>query len=72
MAETGPHGVGRGGGEVGLARATGGHDGVLGAEPVDSTVLEAEGDHAAALSVLHQQVQGEVLDKVVAVVSEKG
>merc|ERR1719512_439794 len=43
-------GVGRGGGEVGLARAACGHDGVLGAEPVDGAVLEAESDHAATLA----------------------
>jgi hypothetical protein len=31
-------------------------------------VLEAEGDHAATLAILHQQVESEVLDKVVAVI----
>ena len=65
-------GVGRGGGEVRLARTASGHDRVLGAEPVDGAVLETESDHSATLTVLHQKVQGKVLDKVVAVVSEKG
>ena len=36
--------------------------------PVDRAVLEAQGHHAAALPVLHQQVQGKVLDEVVTVV----
>ena len=40
-------------------------------ESVDAAVLEAEGDDAAALAVLHQQVQREVLHEVVAVVSGK-
>ena len=40
-------------------------------EPVNAAVLEAEGDDAAALAVLHEQIEGEVLHKVVAVVSGK-
>ena len=35
---------------------------------MDAAVLEAECDDAAALAVLHQQVQREVLHKVVAVI----
>ena len=62
-------GVGRGGGEVRLASTTSGHDGVLGAESVDGAILKTESDHSATLSILHQQIQGKVLDKVVAVVS---
>ena len=46
-------------------------DRVLGAEPVQRAVLQAEGDHAATLAVLHQQVEREVLDEVVAVVAER-
>lgn len=37
---------------------------------MDGAVLEAQGHHAAALPVLHEQVEGEVLDEVVAVVLE--
>ena len=36
--------------------------------PVDCSVLQAECDHAAALAVLHKQVQGKVLNEVVAVI----
>ena len=63
--------MGAGGREVGLAVAAGRQNGVGRLEPVDGAVLQAEGDDAAALAVLHQQVQGEVLDEVVAVVPEK-
>ena len=35
---------------------------------MDAAVLEAECDDAAALAVLHQQVQREVLHEVVAVI----
>jgi hypothetical protein len=35
---------------------------------VNGSVLEAHGDDAAALAVLHQQVEREVLDEVVAIV----
>ena len=37
-------------------------------EPMKRSVFEAERDDTLALAVLHQQVEGEVLDEVVAVV----
>merc|ERR1719352_104818 len=63
-------GVGRGGGEVGLASAALRHHSVVGVEPVDGAVLQAESNHSPALSILHQQVDGKVLDEVVAVIAE--
>ena len=36
--------------------------------PVNGAILQAEGDDAPALPILHDQVQGKVLDEVVAVV----
>ncbi len=38
---------------------------------MDGAVLEAEGDDAAALALLHEQVEGKVLDEVVAVVAQR-
>ena len=40
-------------------------------ESVKRSIFEAEGDDTLALAVLHQQVEGEVLDEVVAVVPGK-
>ncbi len=37
-------------------------------EPVNCSVLEAESDDTLALAVLHNEVQSEVLNKVVAVI----
>ena len=37
---------------------------------MNGSVLEAECHHAAALPVLHEQVEGEVLDEVITVVLE--
>merc|ERR550517_1091132 len=62
--------VGRCGGEVGLASSALCHHGVIGVEPVDGAILEAERDHTPALAILHQEVDGKVLDEVVAVVAE--
>ena len=47
-----------------------GHHGVVGVEPVDGAILKAERDHTPALAILHQEVDGEVLDEEVAVVAE--
>jgi hypothetical protein len=63
-------GVGGGAGEVGAPVAAGREDRILRPEAVQSPVLEAEGDYAPALALLHEQVQGEVLHEVVAVVAE--
>merc|ERR1712172_422353 len=63
-------GVGRGGREVGLAGAALCHHSVVGVEPVDGAVLQAESNHSPALSILHQQVDGKVLNEVVAVIAE--
>jgi hypothetical protein len=50
-----------------------GQDSVGGVEAVDAPVLQVHGHHthAAALAV-HEQVEGEVLDEVLAVVLERG
>lgn len=61
-------GVGRRGGEVGLPVAAGGQHRALGLEPVEGAVLQAERDDPSALAALHQEVEGEVLDEVLAVV----
>ena len=51
-------------GEVGAAVAAGGEDGLLGAEAMQAAVVELEGDDAAAGAILvHQQVDGEILDE---------
>ena len=56
-------GVGAGAGEVGPAVAAGRQDRVVRRETVDRAVVEVPGDHAAALAVLHHEVEGEVLDE---------
>merc|ERR1719187_90810 len=61
-------GVCRGCREVRLARPATGDHGALAPEPVDRAVLETQGDHTAALALLHQQVQGEILHEIIAVV----
>ncbi len=77
-ASSGDHGgrvagasVSRGRREVGLAVASSGQDGVLGVEPVYAAILKTESNDANTLSGLHEQVQSEVLDKVVAVVPKE-
>ena len=45
-----------------------GQDGVLGVEPVNGAILQAKGNHSATLAPLHDEVQGKVLNEVVAVV----
>ncbi len=61
-------GVGRSAAEVGAAVTTGGQDGVVGEEAVERAVLLVVGQDTAALAILHDQVDGEVLDEVVGVV----
>lgn len=62
--------VGRGTGKVSSTVTAGGQDGLVRSESVQGTVLEVQGDDTDALSVLHQEVQGKVLDEKVGVVSE--
>ena len=55
-------GVGGGGREVGTPIATSGQDGVVGAEAMESSILQAQGHHSSALaSIIHDQVQSKVL-----------
>ncbi len=56
-------GVGGGAGEIGAAIAAGGQDGHLRQEPVQLAGGHVERDDAAALAVLHDQVDREVLDE---------
>jgi hypothetical protein len=63
--------VGGGTAEVGTAVTTSGEDGVVGEESVESTILLVVGEDTTALAVLHDQVEGEVLDEVVGVVAER-
>merc|ERR1719462_231807 len=62
--------MGRGAGEVGAAAAARGQDGVGSAEAVDRAVFEVHGDDAFAFSVFHDEIEGEVFDEVVGVVSQ--
>merc|ERR1719295_1820867 len=63
-------GVGRCGRKEGLASATLSHYSVIGVEPVDGAILQAESNHAPAFAVLHQQVDGKVLNEVVAIIAK--
>jgi hypothetical protein len=63
-------GVGRSAAEVGTAVATSSQDSVAGQEAVESAVLLVVRQDTAALAVLHDEVNGEVLDEVVGVVPE--
>jgi hypothetical protein len=64
-------GVGRCAGEVSSTVTTGGENGVVGKESVESAVLLVVGEDTAALTILHDQVEGEVLDEVVGLVAER-
>jgi hypothetical protein len=64
-------GVGRCAGEVSSAVTTSGENGVVGKESVQSAVLLVVGEDTAALTILHDQVEGEVLDEVVGLVAER-
>ena len=72
---TGDHGhtvtgtrVGRSAAEVGSAVTTGGENSVVASEPVEGAVLKAVGENTTALSVLHEEIDGEVLNEVLHVV----
>lgn len=62
--------VSRSAAEVSTSVTTGGKNSVGGQETVKSAVLLVISENAAALAILHDQVNGEVLDEVVGVVPE--
>ena len=64
-------GMGRGGGEIGASVAAGGENGHLGAEAVDLAGGDVERDDAAAAPLLHDQVEGEILDEEVGLVADR-
>jgi hypothetical protein len=64
-------GVGRCAREVGSAVSTSSENSVVGKESVQGAVLLVVGEDTAALTILHNQVEGEVLDEVVGLVSER-
>jgi len=75
---TGNHGVtvtsasvSRCAGEVGASVSSGGKDGLMGAEAVEGTILHVQGENTTALTVLHDQIQGKVLDEEVGVVAKR-
>eukprot|EP01084_Bolivina_argentea_P137075 241402_1 len=77
QASTADHGatitgasLGGGGGEEAAAEATGGQDGVLGAETVDGTVIDAHGHQTVADTVHDDQIQRVVLVEEVDTVLE--
>jgi hypothetical protein len=63
-------GVGRRAAEVSTSVATSSQDGVVGKESVQGAILLVVGEDTTALAILHNQVDGEVLDEVVGVVTE--
>ena len=64
-------GVGGRAGKIGAAVAARRDDGHVGAEAVQGPAGHVERHHAAALAVLHDQVDGEVLDEEVRVVLQR-
>jgi len=60
----------RGAREVGTTVSSGGKDSLVRAETVKGTILHVQGENTAALAILHDEVQGEVLDEEVGVVAE--
>ena len=56
--------------EVGTSIAARSEHGLVRAEAVECAVLHVEGDHANTLAILHDEVEREVLDEEVGVVSE--
>ena len=56
-------GVGAGAGGIDAAIAAGGQDRLVGAEAMQRAVFQRERHHAAAGAVLHDQVEGEILDE---------
>ena len=64
-------GVRGGAREVGTSVSTGGKDGLVGAEAVEGTVFLVVGEDTDTLAVLHEEIEGEVLNEVVGVVAER-
>jgi hypothetical protein len=56
--------------EVGPSVTTSRENGLVGTETVKGSVLHVEGNDTDTLAVLHNQVQGEVFDKVLRVMSQ--
>lgn len=48
-----------------------GKDGLVGTEPVNGSVLEAQGNYTTARTVFHDQIKGEVLHEELRVVLER-
>ena len=57
--------------EVGTAVSASSKDGLVCAESVESAILHVEGDDTNTLTILHDQIQSEVFDEKVGVVSER-
>lgn len=58
-------------GEVGAPVTTGGEHRVLGVEAMQCPVLQTERDHTSALAAFHQQIEGKILDEIVAVIAQR-
>lgn len=63
--------VSRSAGEVGTSVSTCGENGVGSEETVQGAVLLVVGEDTTALAILHNQINGKVLDEVVGVVAER-
>ena len=57
--------------EVGSSIASSCKDGLVGAETMQSTIFHIESDDTDAFAILHNEVEGEVLDKEVRIVAER-
>lgn len=57
--------------EVGTTITTSGEDGLVTAETVEGTILHVESDNTNTLAVLHDQVESEVFDEEVCVVTKR-
>ena len=64
-------GVGRGARKVGASVSSGGKDGLVRAETVKCTILHVQGEDTTALAVLHDEIQGKVLNEEVGVVAKR-
>jgi hypothetical protein len=56
--------------EISAAVTTSGQNGVLAVEAVEGAILKAKSHHANTLAIVHDEIQGEVLDEVGCVVAE--
>ncbi|KYN06704.1 hypothetical protein ALC62_02363 [Cyphomyrmex costatus] len=59
-------------GKVGTPIATSSEHCILGMETMQCSVLQAERDHTATFAILHQQIEGEILDEVITIVAMAG